>query len=347
MRHFCTYFDSHYLPQALALYESLERHCPGFRLWALCLDDASHHVLARLALPHLEAIPLEEFERGDDALLAAKANRSRVEYYFTCTPSLLLHVLRRETRIELLTYLDADLYFFSSPEPLFAEMGRRSLLILENRYPPALGHTERYGKFNVGFLSFRRDAQGLGCLEWWRERCLEWCYDRCEAGRYADQKYLDQWPELFPEVCIPQRPGAGLAPVNLDNYTLRCHGDTVTVDGDPLLFYHFSGLKKLGLSFYKTGLKGYGVHAHAITRRRIYRPYVQAVLRAAGRVQSSLPAAVPAFGTVRPLHPRQAQWRALCAYVSRVRASPTQLAGRLRRVLRGEVAVVMGERVWC
>src|SRR6185369_9309965 len=127
--------------------------------------------------PELIPIPLEEFEAADPALLQAKANRSKVEYYFTCTPSLPLYVLNKNPEYDLVTYIDSDLYFYSSPEPLFEEMGDDSISVIEHRYAPHLLGRERYGIYNVAWMSFRRTPDGLACLNWWRERCLEWCYD--------------------------------------------------------------------------------------------------------------------------------------------------------------------------
>ena len=149
----------------------------------------------RLNLPNLIPIGLEEFEKDDEALRSAKENRSLVEYYFTCTPSLPLFILNRtDNKVDVVTYLDADLYFFASPEPLFVEMADASIVIIEHRYSPQLDHMRVLGIYNVGWLSFRRDPRALCCLQWWRERCLEWCHDRFENDRFADQKYLDDWP---------------------------------------------------------------------------------------------------------------------------------------------------------
>jgi hypothetical protein len=34
-----------------------------------------------------------------------------------------LNLLERESEVDLMTYLDADLFFFADPEPLFQELG--------------------------------------------------------------------------------------------------------------------------------------------------------------------------------------------------------------------------------
>ena len=94
MNHFCTYFDSNYLVRFLSMYRSLRQHGPdGLVLFALCFDDAAFSALRGMALEGVRPISLEEFERTDKDLLAIKGGRSRIEYYFTCSPSLLLYVL--------------------------------------------------------------------------------------------------------------------------------------------------------------------------------------------------------------------------------------------------------------
>src|SRR3989442_95812 len=55
MRYFCTYFDSRFLPRALALRESLARRRPEFHLWGLCLDAEGCAAGRRLGLPGLVA----------------------------------------------------------------------------------------------------------------------------------------------------------------------------------------------------------------------------------------------------------------------------------------------------
>ena len=282
MRYYCTYFDRHYLLRGLALYRSLKAHAEPFTLWALCFDDHSFEALAKLALTDLRPIALTDFERGDDALLAVKPTRSKVEYYFTCSPSLPLYVLSRHPEIDIITYLDADLYFYASPEPIFEELGAGSVLIVGHRFPPNRLQMEVNGIYNVGLLSFRNDRRGRECLEWWRERCLEWCYDKPDGTRYADQKYLDDWPQRFSGVVVLQHPGAGLAPWNWICSHIVADGFRLKADGQPLIFFHFASLKMLTPWLYDPVSEGrlYGEMPFWM-RRALYSPYIEALKQAA------------------------------------------------------------------
>ncbi len=289
MHHFCTYFDHHYLPRGLALYRSLRRHCPSFKLWVLCMDRASYDVLSRLGLSDIHLIGLGEFERGDEPLLTAKQNRTLIEYYFTCTPSLPLYIFNTHPKVDIITYLDADLFFFEDPAPLFDELGHSSIAIVEHRFSPHLGDFECFGIYNVSWLSFRRDDRSFACLHWWRERCIEWCYDRCEDGRFADQKYLDSWPSRFEGVVVLRHKGANLGPWNLANYTIRGDEDRLWVDEQPLIFFHFHGLKQMNALLYDTNLSHYGVRPSACIRRRIYGLYIRTLLDVTREVSPMMP----------------------------------------------------------
>ncbi len=276
MFYFCTYFDVHYLIKGLALYRSLVRQAIPFRLWVLCFDEPTYEILRYLDLPEIVPISLAEFEEGDAELIQAKATRSRVEYYFTCTPSLPLYVLKNYSDVDVISYLDADLFFFSDPAPIYEELGDKSILIVEHRFPPHLREREELnGTYNVGFLSLRRNSIGLQCLQWWRERCIEWCYDRPEDGRFADQKYLDDWPVRFPEVVVLQNKGAGLAPWNVTNYTLNLTNGQMVVDSQPLVFFHFHGFRQIYRWLYDPQLAAYRARADHLLKYHIYYTYIR------------------------------------------------------------------------
>lgn len=278
MYYFCTYFDQNYLSRGLALYRSLREHCPAFKLWVLCLDEATHDALSELGLPEIELIALNNFERNDKPLLRAKQNRTQVEYYFTCTPSLPLYIFNHWHEVDLITYLDADVFFFANPTPVFQELGQGSIAIISHRFPPHMKYREKWGKYNVGFLSFRRDSHGIECLNWWRAQCNEWCHDREEDGKFADQKYLDDWPSRFLDVVVLSHKGANLAPWNLSNYHLRHEKSGVLmVDEQRLIFFHFHGLRRINNWMYDPSWIEHDVKSSAVLRKKIYAAYLQAL----------------------------------------------------------------------
>jgi len=308
MHDFCTYFDSGYLTRALALHSSLADTCGTFRLWALCFDDLAYESLSRLRLEHVEALTIGELERANPGLAEVRAQRSRAESYFTCTPFLPSFILARDPRVETVTYLDADLFFFNDPAALISETGDASIALIEHRFPPQLRHLESFGVFNVGWLSFRADPAGTSALKWWQARCLEWCHDRPEDGRFADQKYLDDWPSRFPNTVVLQHPGANVAPWNLGSHVLSAGQRGVEVDGQPLLFYHYHGLRQLARCLYDLNLGPYGARATGLIRKRIYGPYLRALDRST-RVLRDLGLEPPEPGARHPEslsgHPRE------------------------------------------
>ena len=237
--HFCTLFDRHYLTRGLVLHRSLLEACPGAELWVFCMDAQTERLLRRLALPALRIVGLPELEAFDPGLAAVKSSRNRVEYCWTATPATCLYLLAHEPAADTVTYVDADLMFFSSPEPLLAELGEGSILLTRQDVQNAAD--KQLGRFCVQFLPFRRDANGLAALRWWRERCLEWCYARVEDGRFGDQAYLDDWPERFRGVRVLRHPGV-LAPWDVVAHRLERRGDRILVDGEPLIFFHFAAL---------------------------------------------------------------------------------------------------------
>jgi hypothetical protein len=242
MHIFCTLFDSNYLSRGLALYRSIERVSASFHLYIFAFDDRTEHILRTLHLPHATVIPLREFEDVD--LRRVKPSRTCAEYCWTSTSSTILYVLEHYD-VEICTYLDADMMFFASPQPLFDEMGDNSIIITEHRYTPRYDKSRLSGKYCVQFVTFRKDARGLRALRWWRERCLEWCYARVEDGKFGDQMYLDDWTTRFDGVHVLQHRGGGLAAWNIQQYEVTMEGNLLqgcehgTEKKFTVIFYHY------------------------------------------------------------------------------------------------------------
>jgi len=254
MYYFCTYFDTNYISRALCLLESLQRHCSSFLIYMLCMDESTFDRMNSLKNKNIMPIKLSRLESYYNELLSLKKSRSKIEYYYTCGPSFIKYIMDNFINIDIITYLDADLYFFHDPKPLFDQFQGYSIGVIAHQLPEFRKNNIWQGIYNVGWISFKRDKNGLACLEWWRERCIEWCYERYEDGKYADQLYLDQWPKLFQGFKEFTNHGANVAAWNVRNYKFSYRNNTIYVDNDPLIFYHFHGFKKVTNNIYNTNL---------------------------------------------------------------------------------------------
>lgn len=196
MEHFVTLFDKSYLPQGLALYRSMTRHFEDFTLWVIAMDDEVHRALLKLDLPSIRILRLSDFE--DERLFKVRQERTLGEYCWTLTPLAPLFVFDVDKAVNRITYIDADIWFRKSPEPIFREFeqSKKSVLITDHAYAPEHDQSATSGQFCVQFMTFLRDRSEV-VRKWWEERCIDWCFARAEDGKFGDQKYLDDWPWRF------------------------------------------------------------------------------------------------------------------------------------------------------
>jgi len=149
--------------------------------------------------------------------------------------------------------------------PIFQEFDKsgKAVLITDHAYSPEYDLSEKSGQYCVQFTTFTREG-GETVRKWWEDRCIEWCYARFEDGKFGDQKYLDDWPERFPEqVHVLSNQSWTLAPWNANRFPYS--------NG---IFWHFHELRltekysKLMVQF----TTSYSIPS--ITRKQIYDPYL-------------------------------------------------------------------------
>lgn len=272
MRHYCTLFDMKYAPQGLALYESLVQHSSEpFKLWILALDQESLRILEALHLSHAEIACGSTFE-WEAGLSDIRKSRTHQEWCWTLASQWCEYLIYRGL-LEV-TYLDADTFFFSDPEPAFEEIGHRSIAITPHRLIPSKKHLEVNGLFNVGFVHFRNTDVGRRCLERWAAQCRAKC---SAADGCGDQLYLNAWPGLYgKECCVFENIGVNAGPWSLANWNVA---PGPYLDSTPLICYHAHELDlELGR------LTNYELRPEDVAL--IYEPYLEALRRAKARIEA-------------------------------------------------------------
>jgi hypothetical protein len=279
MINYCTLFDINYLYRGLALYSSIKSFINNFNMYILAFDDETLKVLSKLKLENVVVISLLEFE--DENLLKIKSERTRQEYCWTCSSSIIKYCIEKY-KLDECTYLDSDIFFYSDPSQFHNQIKDFDVLLTEHNFTPEYDVSKTSGKYCVQYITFRSNPNGMKVLNWWRDKCLEWCYARYEDGKFGDQLYLDDWTERFENIKVSSIHGGGLAPWNIqkyyilkDNNLLKCI-DKISNKEEVAVFYHFHGLKLNNELGWKTD-NHYEISNQIF--KNIYSPYLIELLR--------------------------------------------------------------------
>lgn len=268
-RIFCTVFDKNYLYQGLALYKSLSKNSPSFKLYCLTLDNESEGMLRQLNYPNLIVVGLNSLDQT--LLEAARKHSTYAQFCWITQPILCQYVLSLAE--QSVTYLEADSWFFSDPEAHFREIGDSSVAISPHVFSPQFRfHEKCAGKFCTQFNYFKNDAIGLACVAYWLSCCLEY---RAEKPNYfPGQLSLDRWADKFPSTIVLGHRGGGVAPWNVQKYCVSREHEKVKIDESDLIFYHYHQVARLPNDSFFLG--DYPLPAEAL--KWIYKPYLRDIL---------------------------------------------------------------------
>lgn len=286
---YVTYFDQRYLAFAIVMLRSLRRHDPEPEVFALCFDRTSYETIVALDDRKIVAVAHDSILAFDPALKGGNVERD-ISYYAKHKPVLPLYVFSRRPELYSVAHVDADCCFFSSPKPLFDEIGDASVAVSPHQFSSDYQDKIVYGRFNAGFIYWRNDDLGRRCLVEYRADCLRWCELSVEPdGRYANQGYLTAWPQRYTGVHVIRCPGVNLSWWNVRTYPLaRAHGGTVTVGGVPLIFHHFSHTVLDANGIWHTYRKRKDANWQ-IASKAIYRPYLKQLERTDRSLRRRMP----------------------------------------------------------
>jgi hypothetical protein len=271
----CTYFDSGYQSRGTALFSSIESGELAERA-ILLLDD----FVSTKAVPNSETWRLPAFLASHELIARIISARSRAEKMFSVGPSFLLEQMSSLAVDEWLVYVDADLFFFRPLDQYLEHfVGSNVIIAPHSHFAWNRKRLAKYGEFNVGLVAFRNNKEGLAALKYWAESCLVWCSDVPEDGKYADQKYLENFAKVSSGVAIDCRKGANLAPWNLGFSKLSLDAnDKLMVDGEPVYYFHAQGITRTK-SAWILGHLPYLSLASRSAKKFIYKPYLAALLK--------------------------------------------------------------------
>ena len=285
---FCTLFDSFYLDKGLILYDSMCKHIESFKLYVFAFDDKCYEIIKAIGKEDLIPVSVRELEFAYPCLLEAKKDRNTVEYNWTCSSWIIKYVLEVFNE-RICTYIDADMMFFASPEPVFQTMRSKncSVIIVPHRYPNDKVNSiegPKTGYYCVEFNTFVNDKNGKTALDWWAKECCKWCHYVVPTVDqwYGDQKYLNEFPKKFDGVYVCDHYGVGLANWNDNRMELKLpESDSIilidkeTKEEYPLIIYHYAEVRFLSNHWIKVTTSITGKRLH----RLIFDAYIDEIIK--------------------------------------------------------------------
>jgi glycosyltransferase involved in cell wall biosynthesis len=238
---------SNYLPKARVLAESIKRFHPELPFYVMLSD----------AIPSGFDIDKEPF----DAVLTVEAlNIGNIEQWLfqhslveasTGVKGFVVQKLLSMPDCSGVLYFDPDIVVLAPLDAILAKLAVHSLLLTPHQTVPELDREAvldneicslKHGVFNLGFVGVGSSPEGRRFADWWAERLRYFCVDDIPNGLFTDQRWLDLAPAFFDQICVLRSPVYNVSTWNLS--TRRVDGDLgrgLTVDGEPIVFYHFSG----------------------------------------------------------------------------------------------------------
>lgn len=146
-----------------------------------------------------------------------------------------------------IVYLDPDINVFQPLTKLDASLEEFDIVLtphftgpIQDNYMPTELHIMQTGVFNLGFIGVKRSDNVYAMLSWWQDKLKNHCIIDLSRGLFVDQLWANLMPLYFDRVLIEKYPGYNMAHWNLHERTLEKINGEWFVNGQPLIFYHFS-----------------------------------------------------------------------------------------------------------
>ena len=238
-----TIIAKNYLAHARVLMDSVRQSDPSFMRFVLLVDqpegyfDPSNEDFTVISSEDL-AIPKTRWFHFKYSVLELS---TAVKPYF-------LSWLFKSYDLTKIIYLDPDIRVFESLAVITSLLDTSQLVLTphltdvlnDDRQPSEL-HILRCGVYNLGFIGLRKTAEVDKFLLWWQGHLYSQCVVDLSSGLFVDQRWVDMVPGAFSNVAILRDVGYNVAYWNLSHRILSHKDGRVSVNGQALYFFHFSG----------------------------------------------------------------------------------------------------------
>lgn len=241
----CTICSNNYLHFARTLMDSLREAEPDWDRYLLLCDENND----------VFDVSKEPFNVVELASLPLPNPRAFCFRYTilelnTAVKPWFLEWLFEVKKYDQVVYLDPDVYVYAPMRDVEEALETGSFLVLtphltgrlDDDAEPTEHDILKAGAYNLGFVALRSRENLSPFLKWWQEKVEFNCAIDFEGGLFVDQKWIDLVPGMFGGVVILRHDGYNVAYWNLRHRKVTRREGNFYVNGQRLVFFHFSGL---------------------------------------------------------------------------------------------------------
>ena len=237
--------SNNYFPYVRILFDSVQKHHPEADLF-LCLADKICSDV-ELGIRGVEIIPAASL--GIENFPDFAFRYDIMEFNTAVKPFVMRQLLESRGFTEVV-YLDPDIELFAPMSPVFDAFAAGADFVLTphltapaefKEFPNDIG-IMKAGIYNLGFIALNNSQDAIAFLQWWERKLRFQCINQQEKGVFVDQKFVDLLPAFHDNVAILRDHTLNVAYWNLEQRQLTQTETGWLVDGEPLRFFHFSGI---------------------------------------------------------------------------------------------------------
>lgn len=236
-----------YLAQARVLADSIRQTNPDYEfVIGLCDKIEGSGVdkskLEGLNLLEVHRIGIDGFDEMTERYDITELNTAVKPFYFN-------YFFNSRPDMERIIYFDPDIEIFDRLTGIEEGLDTHNIVLTPHFYTPVFDKKSRTeqqmfvnGIYNLGFLAVKRSEETFKFLDWWMIKLKTECYMDIQNGMFVDQLYCNMVPLYYEGVKIDKYPGYNISYWNLHERTLSQKDDKYFANGQPLVFYHYSGI---------------------------------------------------------------------------------------------------------
>jgi len=238
-----TIVSNNYLHFARTLLKSVAEQHPEAKRFCVIVDRDLNH--AHELSDEFETIQMSDIglPDGDNFFY----QYTILELNTAVKPWAMQHLLN--TGYQEVVYIDPDIFLYRQMNEVLSLLRAGNDIVvtphllepIRDEFKPTELDIRRAGTYNFGFCAVRSSSNTHSMLEWWKGKLRYDCVVDVDKGIFVDQSWMDLVPGMFDKVAILRHQGYNVAYWNIGERILIRKGEFIMTNGDPLIFFHYSG----------------------------------------------------------------------------------------------------------